>query len=106
MKNVIVRGYDIPAKTMVIANIWAIMRDPGFWKDPEVFWPERFEDSDLQYKGHDFHYIPFLSGRRICPGMNLALPDGMKPEDVASSEAIGLLFHLKTPLQLKATPVF
>ncbi|CAA7389255.1 unnamed protein product [Spirodela intermedia] len=103
MKNVNVRGYDIPAKTMVIANIWAIMRDPGFWKDPEVFWPERFEDSDLQYKGHDFHYIPFLSGRRICPGMNLAvtseLPDGMKPEDVASSEAIGLLFHLKTPLR-------
>ncbi|CAA6654620.1 unnamed protein product [Spirodela intermedia] len=124
MKDVNVRGYDIPAKTRVITNIWAIMRDPQFWKDPEVFWPERFEDNDLQYKGQDFQYIPFSTGRRICPGMNLAvtgveltlanllhcfnweLPDGMKPEDVDLSETVRFLFQLKTPLQLKATPAF
>ncbi|MQL94173.1 hypothetical protein Taro_026825 [Colocasia esculenta] len=124
MRDVKVCGYDIPAKTMVFINVWAICRDPNFWKDPEVFWPERFEGSELQYKGQDFQYIPFSSGRRICPGMNLGvtavelalanllhrfdweLPDGMKPEDIDTTESFGLVVHLKSPLMLKATPAF
>ncbi|CAA6654611.1 unnamed protein product [Spirodela intermedia] len=121
LKDVNICGYDIPAKTAVLTNLWAIMRDPGLWKDPEVFWPERFEESDIQYKGQDFHYIPFSSGRRICPGMNLAvtsvqlalanllycfdweLADGMKPKDIDTTETVGIVLHLESPLRLKAT---
>ena len=36
------RGYDIPAKTRVLTNTWAIQRDPNLWDRSEVFLPERF----------------------------------------------------------------
>uniref|UniRef100_A0A1D1Y4L7 Cytochrome P450 71A1 n=1 Tax=Anthurium amnicola TaxID=1678845 RepID=A0A1D1Y4L7_9ARAE len=124
MEDVRVAGYDVPAKTMVFINVWAIARDPQKWgDDPEAFRPERFECSSLQYKGQDFQYIPFSSGRRICPGMTLGvsavelalanllhcfdweLPDGMKPEDIDTTESFGLVVHLKSPLLLNPTPV-
>ncbi|KAL2933255.1 Cytochrome P450 71A25 [Bienertia sinuspersici] len=62
-------GYDIPARTQVIINAWAIHRDPTFWKEPEKFSPERFLNSGIDYKGQNFNLIPFGSGRRGCPGI-------------------------------------
>ncbi|KAK2663628.1 hypothetical protein Ddye_002213 [Dipteronia dyeriana] len=31
------RGYDIPPKTLVLINSWAIQRDPKLWDKPEEF---------------------------------------------------------------------
>ena len=36
------RGYFIPAGAMVIQNIWAILRDPTTYPNPEAFNPDRF----------------------------------------------------------------
>nr|VWO95118.1 N/A [Ganoderma boninense] len=36
------RGYFIPAGTMLIANIWACLQDPEVYENPEEFRPERF----------------------------------------------------------------
>ncbi|GMN32322.1 hypothetical protein TIFTF001_003629 [Ficus carica] len=50
----------------------AIGRNPSYWEDPLELKPERFLNSSLDFKGNVFEYIPFGSGRRICPGMTMA----------------------------------
>ncbi|KAK7247479.1 hypothetical protein RIF29_42362 [Crotalaria pallida] len=73
MEDCMVGDFFIPKKSKVIVNAWAIMRDPSAWADPEKFLPERFEGSNIDVRGHDFQLIPFGSGRRSCPGLQLGL---------------------------------
>eukprot|EP01018_Ginkgo_biloba_P011132 Gb_18169 [translate_table: standard] len=68
-----VSGYEMPASTRVIVNAWAIGRDPKSWEDAEKFMPERFIGSSVDVIGQQFEVIPFGSGRRRCPGMNLGI---------------------------------
>ncbi|KAF7838254.1 Cytochrome P450 [Senna tora] len=67
------RGYDIPPKTSVYINVWAIQRDPEIWERPEEFVPERFENSEVDFKGQHFQLIPFGIGRRGCPGVSFGI---------------------------------
>ena len=115
-------GYDIAAGTMVIINAWGIGRDPTLWDEPDEFRPERFLNSTIDYKGHDFELIPFGAGRRGCPGINFAmstyefvlvnllhkfeweLPNGMKCDELNMDECAGLTVHKKVPLLVVATP--
>ena len=117
-----IQGYDIAAGTQVFINVWAIGRDPGLWDSPEEFHPERFLNSSIDFKGHDFQLIPFGAGRRSCPGISFAitniklvlakfvnyfdwkLPNGAKGEDLDMTESIGLSIHKKFPLIAVATP--
>ncbi|CAI0395863.1 unnamed protein product [Linum tenue] len=66
-KKVKLNSYDVPVNTKVIVNAWMINRDPRYWTEAERFFPERFMDCSTDYKGTDFHFIPFGAGRRICP---------------------------------------
>ncbi|XP_047331495.1 cytochrome P450 76A1-like [Impatiens glandulifera] len=65
-------GYDIPKGTQMFVNAWAIGRDPESWENPNVFQPERFLGSDIDYKGQHYEMIPFGAGRRMCAGVPLA----------------------------------
>ncbi|KAL7108435.1 hypothetical protein ACP275_06G112100 [Erythranthe tilingii] len=67
-----VMDYTIPKGTQVMINTWAMSRDPSVWADPTRFDPDRFLDSGVDFKGKDFEYIPFGSGRRMCPGLYMA----------------------------------
>lgn len=117
-----VKGYEVPKKTRVLVNAWSIGRDPKVWDAPEEFRPERFLDSHIDFRGHDFEFIPFGAGRRICPGMQFAvstlelafaslilrynwkLPDGMRSEDLDMCDLPGLSTHRRQNLRLAAKP--
>ncbi|XP_023756024.1 probable (S)-N-methylcoclaurine 3'-hydroxylase isozyme 2 [Lactuca sativa] len=66
-----VGGYTIPKGTIVYMNVWAIHRDPKNWTNPLEFKPERFLIDKWDYHGKNSKFLPFGSGRRICPGISL-----------------------------------
>lgn len=109
IEDITINGYFIPKKSRVIVNVWAIGRDTSVWSEnAEEFYPERFLDTNLDVQGHDFRYLPFGSGRRKCPGLqlgmtvvqlvvaqlvhcfNLTLPEGQTPDDLDMTEKFGL----------------
>ncbi|KAL1568070.1 dimethylnonatriene synthase-like [Salvia divinorum] len=113
--------YHIPKGTRLVANLWKLHRDPNVWSDPDEFRPERFlnEKSEVHFKGQCFEFIPFSSGRRMCPGMtfglqvihltlarllqsfDLSMPDG---EKVDMSEGLGIALPKLKPLDVVITP--
>ncbi|KAK1323087.1 Cytochrome P450 71B2 [Acorus calamus] len=124
-EDCVIDGYDVPKGTRAIVNLWAVGRDPKTWDDPDEFRPERFENSDVDYKGQHFELLPFGAGRRICPAVTVAevilklvlanvvrcfdweLPEGMRMEDVDTGEAFGIVVRKKVPLLLVAkTPSY
>uniref|UniRef100_M1B2A2 Cytochrome P450 hydroxylase n=2 Tax=Solanum tuberosum TaxID=4113 RepID=M1B2A2_SOLTU len=123
-EHCVINGYDIPIKTKVIVNAWAINRDAEFWENAESFSPERFincASNSLEFIGQNFEYLPFGGGRRMCPGIsfglsnvelplaqliyhfNWKLPNGMKPEDVDVTETPGSSCSRKYNLCVIAT---
>lgn len=115
-------------------NIRAIGRDPTAWKDPLQFNPDRFlavgsSDTDpaLSSKstianGSNFHLLTFGSGRRMCPGYNLAMllltrvvatfvhafdlspRPGCSAEDLTADEGTCYLSHPDPDLVLTCKP--
>ncbi|CAH1250729.1 CYP2U1 [Branchiostoma lanceolatum] len=61
----VLRGFDIPANTLVIPNLWSTMMDPEMTPDPETFNPDRFLDEDGRLVRPEW-LIPFSMGRRQC----------------------------------------
>lgn len=68
-------GYLVRKGTRLFTNLWKIQTDPSVWSDPLEFKPERFltTHKDVDVKGHHFEFLPFGSGRRICPGLSFGL---------------------------------
>ncbi|KAJ8769312.1 hypothetical protein K2173_002516 [Erythroxylum novogranatense] len=113
-----IETYDIPSGTVILANAWALHRDPLLWEDADTFKPERFEGNGVPRS-----YMPFGLGRRSCPGMNLALrvlgltlatliqcfewEKVCEDEDIDMTEGRGITMPKVVPLEAmcKARPV-
>ncbi|KAL5544746.1 hypothetical protein UlMin_008530 [Ulmus minor] len=109
-EDITIEGFFIPKKSRIIVNTWTIGRDPNVWSENvEEFYPERFIGGDIdELKGKDFRLLPFGSGRRGCPGIqmglvavrfalaqlvhcfNWELPSDMQPKDLDMTESFGL----------------
>uniref|UniRef100_N1QRG2 Cytochrome P450 76C2 n=1 Tax=Aegilops tauschii TaxID=37682 RepID=N1QRG2_AEGTA len=118
-----IAGYTIPKGSRVFINVWAIGRDKDVWKEPEKFMPERFLGSAIDFKGVDFELLPFGAGRRICPGMALAirmvhvmlasmlnqfnwsLPIELERNGIDMEDQFGLTLVKAVPLYAMATPI-
>jgi cytochrome P450 len=62
-------GYFIPKDTLVNIDIIALHYNPRYWKNPEVFDPERFVDGgELDSQSPFPAYMPFGGGIRQCIG--------------------------------------
>ncbi|XP_065011915.1 desmethyl-deoxy-podophyllotoxin synthase-like [Musa acuminata AAA Group] len=121
-----VLGYQIPEKTRVLVNIWALGRDPRYWDNATEFEPERFKgrNSMVDFKGTNFEFLPFGAGKRMCPGMSFGLAsletslasliyhfdwelptgDEQKPIELDMSETLLLTCRRRSELCLRAIP--
>ncbi|KAM9329525.1 cytochrome P450 2U1 [Gastrophryne carolinensis] len=70
-ESTVFQGYNIPKGSVVIANLWAVHRDPKVWEKPNDFNPSRFLDEHGQILKKEA-FIPFGIGRRVCMGEQLA----------------------------------
>ncbi|KAL0393943.1 UNVERIFIED_CONTAM: putative (S)-N-methylcoclaurine 3'-hydroxylase isozyme 2 [Sesamum latifolium] len=113
-----VMNYTVPENSLVFVNLWAIGHDPTVWEDPFSFRPERFLNSNLDYKGQDFEFLPFGAGRRMCPGLPFAskkvhlivaalvgcfdwsLPDNRDASDLDMNEKYAVPLQKEKPLLL------
>ncbi|BBH03247.1 cytochrome P450, family 76, subfamily C, polypeptide 4, partial [Prunus dulcis] len=119
--DVEIEGFTVPKGAQVLVNTWAIGRDPSLWDEPNSFKPERFLGSEIDVKGRNFELIPFGAGRRVCPGLPLAmrmlhlmlgslihsfdwkLEDGVTPENMNMDDKFGITLEMAQ--SLRAVPV-
>ncbi|KAG5243258.1 cytochrome P450 [Salix suchowensis] len=108
----------LPRNTLEDTNFMGYLI-PKDTQDPMAFKLERFLGSNIEYRGQNFEFIPFGSGRRICVGMSLAhrvlhlglasllhcfeweLGRNYTPETIDMSEGAGITARKLKPLQAK-----
>ena len=118
-----VGGYTIPRGSNLNFALGKINLDPDTWRDPLEFRPERFmaggEGEGVDVSGaKSVKMMPFGVGRRICPGMGLALESlryfvaGLVSEftweapddsDVDLSDSLELIYVMKNPLRVRVS---
>lgn len=57
-----VRGYTIPANSVIFGNIYSAHHDKSYWGDPEVFRIGRWIGENGEFIPHDGYFMPFSKG--------------------------------------------
>lgn len=63
------KEYSWSKGTLMILYLTGLHRNPKYWKDPDSFIPERFDDENAK----NFAYYPFGAGPRLCIGEHFAM---------------------------------
>ena len=71
LEDVDIGGFTIPKGANVMPSVYHVLRDPTHFKDPDVFNPERFINSEGKFI-NDERVIAFGIGKRSCLGQSLA----------------------------------
>uniref|UniRef100_R4GD54 Uncharacterized protein n=1 Tax=Anolis carolinensis TaxID=28377 RepID=R4GD54_ANOCA len=113
------RGYHIPKGMTVYPLLSTVLHDPTMFKSPNAFNPENFLDENGCFKKNDA-FVPFSSGKRICPGESLArmelflffttilqnfqLKSLVPPEDIDLTPQMSGFYNIPPFYQLCAIP--
>lgn len=65
-------GKIVPKGSNINIMIYNLHMDPNYFKDPEMFKPERFDDTNERNE-NPFVYVPFSAGPRNCIGQKFAM---------------------------------
>ena len=71
-----IRGYTVPAGSVVLMSQFIMHRDSRFFAEPERFDPERW-NPDAVAERPKFSYFPFGGGARVCIGEQFAWMEGI-----------------------------
>ncbi|WP_040742098.1 cytochrome P450, partial [Nocardia tenerifensis] len=62
-------GYYVPKGTLIMIGAYPMMRTEDYWRDPDVFDPERFAADRREDKSHRLAWAPFGGGAHKCIGL-------------------------------------
>ncbi|XP_042503655.1 cytochrome P450 89A2-like [Macadamia integrifolia] len=122
-EDIVLDGHVIPKKATVNFMVAEMGWDPKVWKDPMEFKPERFLSEEgvvFDITGsREIKMMPFGVGRRICPGIGLAILHleyfvanlirdfkwtAVDGDDVDLSEKPEFTIAMKNPLRAHISP--
>ena len=66
-------GTLIKPKNTIYISVYGIHRNPKYWKNPQEFNPERFDEVNFK-KIPKYAFVPFGAGKHSCIGKYLAMP--------------------------------
>lgn len=72
IRDHVVNGIHIPEGSAVMVCAYALHRNPGYWRDPNKFEPERFRKTERLWNPDA--YVPFGGGVHRCPAAGLSVP--------------------------------
>lgn len=69
--------YRLPAGTNIFLMQWITHRDGRFYADPELFKPERWDESTREPQTYRLAYFPFGGGARKCIGAQFGMMEAV-----------------------------
>ncbi|XP_022746509.1 cytochrome P450 89A2-like isoform X2 [Durio zibethinus] len=125
-EDTVLGGFLVPKKGSINFMVADMGWDPKVWEDPMAFKPERFlrsDDSSGQVfdltGSREIKMMPFGVGRRICPGLGLALLHleyfvanlvwkfewkAMDGDEISLEEKLEFTVVMRTPLKAQISP--